>query len=141
MKASMVKRVAHKISLAKIFQTFGVLFAYQFGSTVLGYDNYESDVDIAVYFPEKLSYKQRFEKKLELMTQLSRYFQREVDVVILNDIQSLFLKFTIVREGKLLYHTPQEEYIDFECRLMSEYFDYQPFLETYNKHYVEKLLQ
>lgn len=137
----MTKSVANTLSLSKIFRTFGVFFAYQFGSTVLGYDNSESDVDIAVYLSNKLSYKQRFETRLELITKLSRYFQREVDVVVFNDIQSLFLKFTIVKEGNLLYHSPKEEYIDFECRLMGEYFDYQPFLETYNKHYVEKLLQ
>lgn len=123
---------------AKTFRKHNVIFAYQFGSTIDGTATRESDLDIAVYFDKKIGKKKRFEERLKLISQLQKIHRRRVDVVALNDTRSLFFKFTIIKEGKRIYETPREEYVDYECRTMSRYFDYKPFLEEYNKAYVKR---
>lgn len=123
--------------MKRLLKKYGVRLAYLFGSSVHGKTGRESDVDIAVLLPERFSKKKRFEIKLALMKDLARYFEKKVDVVILNDLSSLLFRYAILREGKLLYRASELEMIDFESRIMSEYFDFQPFLNLYHQHYVK----
>jgi len=71
------------------------------------------------------------------MEQLARRFKNKVDVVILNDVSSLLFKYAILREGKLICRASESAMIDFENRIMGEYFDFQPFLKLYHEHYVK----
>jgi len=121
-----------------LFKKYGVQLAYLFGSAVHGKTARESDVDIAVLLSERFSKKKRFEIRLALMEQLARRFKNKVDVVILNDVSSLLFKYAILREGKLICRASESAMIDFENRIMGEYFDFQPFLKLYHEHYVKK---
>jgi predicted nucleotidyltransferase len=126
-----------KKQLQAIFKNQPVELAYIFGSVATGNANKESDVDIAVLLKKDISKKKRFEIRLKLMTQLSRTFQREVDLVIFNDIKSVFFKYVIIKEGNLLYGKNEDQHVEFESRIMGEYFDFAPFLDDYNKQYVK----
>lgn len=111
-----------------------ILFCYLFGS--LAYQNFipKSDVDLAVYLDEKKC-KDFFNKRLELISKITRALKKEADVVALNTAP-LFLKYVILKEGKLIFERVRSKRIDFELKSFNEYFDFKPILEKYH----EKLL-
>lgn len=123
--------------LGKIFKKYPVKLAYVFGSVALGNDNPKSDIDIAILLNDKLSKEKRFNIRLKLAGEMSKTFQKEADVVVLNDIASLFFKYVIVKEGKLVYQLDEKENLEFENKILSRYFDFAPFLSLYNKKYVK----
>jgi len=123
--------------LTKILREKPVLLAYVFGSSVGGQEVSKSDVDVAVFLTEGLTKQKRFEVRLTLIGQLSKIFRKDVDLVVMNDIASLFFKYIIIKEGRLVYSRSELERIDFENRVLGLYFDFQPFLDTYNQNYVK----
>jgi len=117
--------------LLPIFQLYPqVKLVYFFGSRAKGNAGSLSDYDFAVYLDEK-NKKQRFYIKLSVMAALSRQLGTDaVDVVVLNDTESPELKYSIVREGKLIYQ--QEPYkVSLEPRIFNEYFDFMYGLRKY----------
>ncbi len=112
-------------------------FAYLFGSYALRTADPKSDVDIAVFFSRAVSKSERFEYRLKLLGALSRLFKKEVEVAVLNDISSLFFKYAIIKEGIMLYEKSEAARVEFEQRVLSEFFDFQPFLDAYNREYVQ----
>ena len=117
-----------------------ILFGYIFGSAALGFTNKESDIDVAVYLdPNQV--KDIFEKRLQLIERCQFLLKKPVDVVILNEERSIFFKFVIIREVKLVFERDHGQRVDFELRTMQEYYDFQPFLEAYNKAYIQRSLQ
>jgi len=91
----------------------GVIFAYLFGSQATDRANQSSDFDFAVYLAEA-SKQERFETKLFLMGKLASLLKRDVDIVILNDIQNNFLLLDILQEGKVIYDTDENLRFYFE---------------------------
>ena len=75
------------------------------------------------------------------MGAISKIFKKEVDVILLNDIRSLFFKYIIMKEGKIIYQENEASVADFESKTLGMYFDFRPFLENYNKAYVKRSLQ
>lgn len=126
--------------MSGVFHHYGVRFAYLFGSHVHGDQREDSDIDIAVMLPSSLSESERLERRSMLITELARVFKKNVDLVVLSDIRSLFFKYIIIKEGRPIYSVAEGERAEFECRLMGEYFDFASFLETYNRAYVERNL-
>lgn len=109
----------------------GVLFCYIFGSLAYGKFNSESDVDIAVYLDEKKS-DDFFDKRLDLISEISQILGIEADILVLNTA-SLFLKYVVLREGKLIFSRDESQRIDFELKTINNYFDFKPVLEKYYK--------
>jgi len=120
-----------------IFKKYSVEFAYIFGSFVNGNTVKTSDIDIAVFLKQKNKLK-RFDIRLKLMTELSKIFRKEVDLTVINDITSIFFKYIIVTEGILIFESNKGLRIDTESMIYSEYFDFKPFLEEYNKNFINK---
>lgn len=115
-----------------VFQLYPqVKLVYFFGSRAKGKESALSDYDFAVYLDEKDS-KKRFQIKLNLMAKLSQKIGTDnVDVVVLNDTQSPELKYSIIKEGKLI--CDEEPYKLFvEPRIFNEYFDFIYGLRKYN---------
>ena len=106
-----------------------VLFCYLFGSRA--YQNFiqKSDVDIAVFLDEKKT-KDFFDERIELISQITQKLKKEVDVVVLNTAPP-FLKYVVLKEGKLIFERNREKRIDFELKSFNEYFDFKPILEKY----------
>lgn len=118
--------------------SYPVEYGYLFGSLAAGNAIASSDVDIAVSFSRRLSRQRQEKLKFQLITDLERTTGRQVDLVVLNSLQNLLLKFTIISEGKLVYSRFEDLRVDFENRVMREYFDFKPFLDEYNKAYVAR---
>lgn len=106
-----------------------VLFGYVFGSTATGNTRKGSDVDMAVYLAPEIK-PRFFDIRLELLEKLTRAFRREADVVILNTAAP-FVKYVVLKEGKLVFERNQDARIDFELKALNEYFDYKPVLKQY----------
>lgn len=129
--------------IGKKLQTFfkqekDILFVYLFGSQVRKKTNYESDVDLAIYLDEK-KIKDYFKKRLYLIEAIQSILKKTTEVVILNETRSILLKFVIIKEGKIIFEKDHKVRVDFELKTMQEYYDFQPFLEAYNKAYLERL--
>lgn len=145
-----------KQKMEKVFKKYGVEFAYIFGSFTTGNAAKASDIDIAVYLktsPVRLSLhperragreqagreiNQRFEIRLKLITELSKIFPKTIDLVVINDLKSVFFKYVILKEGQLIYNADTELRVDTECKILNEYFDFKPFLQMYNQNFINK---
>lgn len=128
-------------ALAGIFRKQPVDFAYLFGSLATGNASKQSDIDVAIFTSGDLSKEERFALRLNLIGRLSRAVKRDVDVVVLNDLSSLFFRYVIISEGKLLYQRSEGRRLDFENMTLGLYFDFRPFLDLYNRRYVQRGLQ
>lgn len=116
-----------------------VLFCYLFGSFACQNFNSKSDVDVAVFLDEEKN-KDFFKTRLGLIANLSKLLKKEADVIVLNDVSSVFFKYVILKEGKLIFARDAEEMINFELKATRDYYDFLPFSEAYNKAYIERNL-
>src|SRR6056297_2603399 len=112
----------------------GILFGYFFGSIALGKTNLESDIDLAFYLDEK-EINDFFKKRLFLMEKIQSLFKKRVEVIILNEVRSIFFKFVIIKEGKIVLERDHAQRIDFELKTIQEYYDFKPFIKEYNEAY------
>ncbi|MEA2064830.1 MAG: nucleotidyltransferase domain-containing protein [Patescibacteria group bacterium] len=127
--------------LSEVFKKYNTIFAYLFGSQATGKADKKSDFDFAVMLPKKYGKNKRFDIRLKMMTELSELLNyRKMDVVILNDISSLLLKYAIIYEGKVIYENRSDLRVDYATYIQSEYFDFSPFLKEYNKLFLERLI-
>ncbi|MGC8781191.1 MAG: type VII toxin-antitoxin system MntA family adenylyltransferase antitoxin [Anaerolineae bacterium] len=122
---------APRVDLAGLAAYFAdqadVMAAYLFGSTARGEANHLSDVDIAVLLDPVVEGEAAVERQLQLMIDLDRFADREVQVLILNHAAPL-LAYQVIRDGKLLFERDRAGRIAFEVRAMKLYFDLQPML-------------
>jgi len=105
-----------------------ILFAYLFGSRAKGMAGERSDWDIAVYTADKAGQ--------PVPTALPFYIEAEiaalpatgdVQVTILNGLESPLLGFEIINNGVLLIDKEEEKRIEFEARVLGQYHDWQYF--------------
>ncbi|MDD5621294.1 MAG: nucleotidyltransferase domain-containing protein [Candidatus Pacebacteria bacterium] len=108
-----------------------IILSYLFGSFALGTTNRNSDVDIAIYLDSK-KVKDLFDARLMLIKEFSQALKKDVDVVVLNTAKP-FLKYVIIKEGKLVFQRDEGLKIDFEVKTLNEYFDFKPYMEMYQK--------
>jgi len=141
----MMNKVAENImknkELMTVFRENKVSFVYLFGSQASGNSGKDSDVDIAVMLPFEMKKEERFDLRLNLMGKISEILKKKVDIVVLNDIRSLYFKYIIIKEGKIIYKESDLSPAEFESKALGIYFDFRPFLENYNKDYVKRILQ
>jgi predicted nucleotidyltransferase len=101
-----------------------VVAAYLFGSRATGRARAASDVDVAALLNEEDSFA-RFERRLQLMVEVSDVCGREADVIVLNDAPPL-LQHQVLRHGRLLYERDRRARIEFEIRAGKVYADLEP---------------
>lgn len=129
-------------SLKTVFQKNGVVFAYLFGSQAAGTATKDSDFDFAVMFSEKAKKSKRFDVRLRLISEISRLLKNDkVEIVVLNDTRSLFFKFVIVKEGKMVFEKDHSARVDFELKAMNEYYDFSYFFKINDKVYLEERME
>ncbi|MDO9287597.1 MAG: nucleotidyltransferase domain-containing protein [Thermodesulfovibrionales bacterium] len=105
-----------------------VEFAYLFGSRAKGISGERSDWDIAIYFrkdPRKLSKWTVF----SLEAELSKEIGNEVQITVLNNLDSPVFLFQIINDGLLLVDSKPEKRILFEAQTLTKYHDWQYFLK------------
>ena len=105
---------------------------YLFGSKARNDDGDLSDYDFAIYCKNGLNKKELVEKKIDIFSELSKILQTdEIDISVLNLIQSPEFKYNVITEGELIYQ--KEPYkIDFETEVLNRYFDFLNYLRKHN---------
>lgn len=109
-----------------------VLFCYLFGSFAYRNFSSKSDIDVAVYL-DKRKCRDLFKKRLNLIAAISKSLKKETDIIILNDLTSVFFEYVILKEGKLIFERDKEKRIEFEMKTLNQYFDFKPIMERYNQ--------
>lgn len=107
-----------------------VVLVYVYGSQAKRQARKDSDIDIAILVDEnKADY---FKIRLKAMVYLPSILKRDVDVKDLNSSPTTF-SYRVISEGIVIYEKNRKKRVDFETRLMRDYFDMRPFLEEYSK--------
>ena len=89
---------------------------YIFGSMITNRVRNDSDIDIAI-----LTYKQIDEYQLYMISQqLADDLKREVDIVDLKRASTVF-KAEILRNGKLIYNSDNQEKMHFQLGVLRDY--------------------
>ena len=109
-----------KIKLIKIIET-DVVFAYLFGSVTSGRLHLQSDIDIAVYLKEP---PKSLDEKLSFIRKVSAEFDRDIDVIFLNDAD-IIITMQILTNGELLINNEPSKQILFKAAKLSEYADFK----------------
>jgi predicted nucleotidyltransferase len=105
-------------------------FAYLFGSKAKGIKDKRSDWDIAIYFkkdPWKLSKWAAFYLEAEITREISE----DVQVIILNDLDSPVFLFQIIKDGLLLVDNNTSKRILYEAKVLKKYHDWHYFLRRH----------
>ena len=107
-----------------------IILAYLYGSKVKGRTNEGSDWDLAVYLKEPLKNYGPW-PAFEIEAELSRAVGAIVRVTILNELLSSLHGFEIVKHGIVLIDRVEELRMDFENRILRNYYDWQYFLKRH----------
>ena len=108
------------------------MFAYLFGSLSKGKETELSDVDVAIYVDEnKKPPSSIFGYKSDMISELEKNLDYDIDLVILNDA-SLLLSFNIIKNGELIFCNSEKEKISFHFKTQRDYLDFKPVLEEQN---------
>ncbi len=115
--------------LSSVFQGYAsILSAYLFGSTTQGVDHGLSDIDIAVRLTDSVSPRLSLDIRMKLADALEDYFNRKVDVVILNSA-SLRLVHQVLRTGQIIFATDPDREMDYAMKKQKEYFDFKYYID------------
>jgi predicted nucleotidyltransferase len=99
--------------------------AYLFGSFVKNKTTKYSDVDLAVLLSSGVANSKYSQIQIELISALTDTLNKNCDVIILNNAGT-FLKFRVIKEGKIIYEKKNNAFHSFEAKSMLEYFDFLP---------------
>jgi len=102
-------------------------FSYLFGSQIKGVAGEKSDWDIAVYFKDSVLKRSSW-TVFYLEAEISAKINAEVQISILNNLDSPVFLFQIIGDGLLLTDKSAEKRILFEARAMAMYHDWGFFL-------------
>ena len=118
--------------IVEVFKLYPeIKLAYLFGSQASGKTGPLSDYDFAVYFDEEDS-KKRFDLRLKLMGKISKILKtNKVDVCVINDLDSSALKYSIIKNGKILFEQQPFKLL-VEPLVLNEYFDFHKSLVDNN---------
>lgn len=120
-----------KARMATIFENYGVVFAYLFGSQARGVSGPLSDIDVALYLGETVAREQWFDLRLKVLGELSDLLKTDaLDLVVLNEAPPL-LAHRILKEGRLLFCADLRVRLEFEANAVLKYLDWKPYLEKY----------
>lgn len=122
-------------ALKDVFQRYPAIQAvYVFGSTGSGKMHPESDLDLAIV-SHSITLK---EKKLLLLTDLARRGFCDVDLIFL-DTEDIVLKYEAVRQNRLIYAIPDFDRGSMYSKVIRQYLDFVPYLETQRKAYKRRI--
>jgi len=122
-------------NLASFFsqQTDRVTLAYLFGSVVSGKEGPLSDIDMAVCFRNEVAFRGRYDLAFQIKQLLGL---GSVDLIVLNRAP-VELKYSVVRNGKVVFSDSFETKVEFEAQVLSRYMDYLPVLERQRQEILE----
>lgn len=130
----------HIIELKKYFeQQDDIQCAILFGSVALGKTTSMSDIDIGVYFDIIKDKLNAGERQIDITCKImSLYRINRVDVVVLN-FANPFLRFQVVKTGRLIYAKDKKEFYKFKAISFGRYQEIKPLYEQYNRLTEERI--
>ena len=138
MKATEIKKSIRDIA-TDVFSDTQVLFAYLYGSYAVDQAHPFSDLDIGVYVPQ-LTQRETLNLEMTLALAIDKKLKQgpASDVRIINSLP-LAVVGKVITEGILIYCRDDEARIDYETRIRSAYFDFLPFIQHYQRTYLEQI--
>jgi predicted nucleotidyltransferase len=123
----------------KILKKLNISLIYLFGSSIIGTQRAESDIDIGVVFEKPEGIKNTMILFEELYQSLSQDFpDRDLDIVFL-DFVPLTLQFEVVTTGKVIYRVSREFEYDYKEKIIKEYIDFKPLLDVQDQILLERI--
>lgn len=125
--------------LKPIFERYGVVAAYLFGSRADGSAYPDSDYDFGILVlpfdreRHNLAYTTKIGLEIEDAASLNK-----ADVVLLNTA-SIVMRFEVIKHGQLIYCRDDELRTDFEDVVIRDYLDFKPFLDQYYREVREAI--
>ncbi|MBI5178544.1 MAG: nucleotidyltransferase domain-containing protein [Nitrospinae bacterium] len=121
-------RLAQDAVIKDVLANKGALFGYLFGSHAKNTALNRSDVDIAVFLSENDAQK-RFETGLYLSGRLSALLGKEVELLVLNDLENNYLLHDILHDGIVILDADPDERFRFETETQHRILDFFAHLE------------
>lgn len=116
-----------------------IALLYLFGSSVLGTEREDSDVDIGVVFLDDNILKDSLKVYNALYEILSPIFpEKELDIVFL-DRAPLTLKFEVVTTGRVIYKISEDYDCNYKEKVVKEYIDFKPLLDEQDQELLKRL--
>lgn len=113
-----------------------VISVYLFGSQVKGETHFASDFDIALSTTGILT----LDEKASLIADLTSALETDsIDVVFLNDVSSVRLKFNIISKGRVVVSKNERKRTKFEEEVISEFLLLKPALDEYDEHFLKEV--
>ena len=139
MKPAEIKNKIIDIAV-ELFSDSPVLFAYLFGSYAADQSHPFSDLDVAIYVPPLFSRKERMDLEMSLALKIDQRLENgpESDVRTINFLP-LAVAGEVITEGILIYCRDDEARIDYETVIRCAYFDFMPFLQSYQRTYLAQI--
>jgi predicted nucleotidyltransferase len=109
-------------------------FALIFGSTTKDQLTADSDIDIGVFFHERI---QSYEHRSKLTLPLENTLNRELDIIVLNDADPIITN-QILSTGELIHCADPAFFFSFKARKISEYIDFKRSREVIEKNLATK---
>jgi predicted nucleotidyltransferase len=123
----------------KILKKLNISLVYLFGSSIVGTQRAESDIDIGVVFEKPERIKNTMIIFEELYLSLSQVFtDQDLDIVFL-DFAPLTLQFEVVTTGKVIYRVSREFEYDYKEKIIKEYIDFKPLLDIQDQILLERI--
>jgi predicted nucleotidyltransferase len=128
-----------KKDIRKILKKLNISLIYLFGSSIIGIQRAESDIDIGVVFEKPEGIKNTMILFEELYQSLSQDFpDRDLDIVFL-DFAPLTLQFEVVTTGKVIYRVSREFEYDYKEKIIKKYIDFKPLLDVQDQILLERI--
>lgn len=115
-----------------------LIAVYLFGSVAEGKAHALSDIDVAVLFYDDLSPDQIFQRTLAVGTALEAALHTTVDVIPLNRAAP-FLRFQIIKNGKLVLERDRTQRCLFQMSAMNAYYDAKPYLDYQRSEAIRRI--
>jgi predicted nucleotidyltransferase len=125
--------------LKTVFEKYGVVLAYLYGSQAMGKAGPLSDVDIAVLFARAVPEDERFDRVLRLIGDLMGVFKRDDVFVADLDKGTPLLNHRVCSRGRVIYCVDERERAAFVLRVLQQYVDTEPLRREQNRYLREKI--
>ena len=129
-----MKSVLKEQELKKYFaEQKDIEFALIFGSFASGRINVMSDIDIAVYFRDEEDILKLGDRQIDITCAIMKFCKtNRADVVVLN-LANPFLKFQVIKYGRLLYGKDEKVFYRFKAASFGMYQDIRPMYDLYER--------
>lgn len=107
-----------------------VAAVYLYGSQAKGEAKIDSDIDLGVILRGKKELAAFEVPQITFSQELSQILDKEVEVQDL-EISRIDFQHRVLSEGSLIYSADEEKRIEFEEKILRDYFDLKPFFDEY----------